>query len=55
MVIRGTPREIDKYVLVDSKTSINLHENGFFPKYIDENGVYFVKSQEILEFIERGK
>lgn len=57
MIIRGTPKDKDvgKYIFVDSKTSLNLHENGFFPKYIDENGIYFLKTNELINFMERKK
>ena len=54
MSIRGTPKDINKYVLVDSELSIKLHSNSFIPSYIDENGIYFIKSKELIEFMERG-
>ncbi len=55
MIIRGTPRELDKYILVNGEMSIELHKNGFLPKYIDENGVYYLRSGEVLKFMEKNK
>ena len=55
MIIRGTPKNKDNYILVDSETTLVLHKNGFIPMYIDENGVYYKKNKEILEFMERRK
>ena len=53
MIIRGTPKELNKYIVVDSDTSEMLHKNGFIPKYIDGNDIYYLKDKEILEFMER--
>ena len=55
MIIRGTPKNKDNYILVDSETTLVLHSNGFIPMYIDENGVYYKKNKEILEFMDEGK
>ena len=54
MIIRGTPKELNKYIIVDGDMVTKLHENGYFPKYIDENGVYFDRNEEVLKFIEKG-
>ena len=53
MIIRGTPKNKNNFILVDSETTLVLHKNGFIPMYIDENGVYYKKNKEILEFMER--
>ena len=53
MIIRGTPKNKDNYILVDSETTLVLHKNGFIPMYIDENGVYYKNNKEILDFMER--
>ena len=53
MIIRGTPKNKDNYILVDSETTLVLHKNGFVPMYIDESGIYYKKNKEILDFMER--
>lgn len=53
MIIRSTPKDLSKYIQVDSNISMELHSNGFFPKYIDEDFIYYVKDKEILNFLER--
>ena len=53
MIIRGTPKNKDNYILVDSETTLVLHKNGFIPMYIDESGIYYKKNKEILDFMER--
>ena len=55
MIIRGTPKNKDNYILVDSETTLVLHSNGFIPMCIDENGAYYKKNKEILEFMEQHK
>ena len=55
MVIRGTPKEINKYVIVVGEMATKLHKHGYFPKYIDEQGVYFDRNEEVLKFIEKNK
>lgn len=55
MIIRGTPTDKIGYLLVDAEDSLILHANGFYPKYIDENGVYYLKTKELIEFMERSK
>lgn len=48
MIIRDTPKEIERYVLInDTNITLALQEMGFFPKYIDNNGLYFIKSDEL--------
>ena len=53
MIIRGTPKNKNNFILVGSETTLVLHKNGFVPMYIDENGVYYKKNKEILDFMER--
>lgn len=56
MVMRNTPQDKDNHIIVDSNTSITLHENGFYPKYISvKNGkylIYYVKNDDILTFMK---
>jgi hypothetical protein len=51
MIIRQTPKNKDKYIVVNSDTSNVLHKHGFYPKYIDNEFIYYVKSKELIEFM----
>lgn len=51
MIIRETPKNAEEYIIVDGATSNILHQNGFYPKYIDNNFVYYVRSNEIINFM----
>ena len=53
MLIRQTPKNKEKYIIVDSKVSRILQENGFCPKYMDMEFIYYVKSDEIVEFMSK--
>lgn len=52
MIIRQTPKDKDKYIAVNSDISNVLHEHGFYPKYIDNEFIYYVKSKELKQFIK---
>ena len=52
MLIRQTPKNKEKYIIVDSKVSQILQENGFYPKYMDNETIYYVKSDKIIKFIK---
>ena len=53
MIIRKTPKNPLDYCIVDSNTSVKLHEYGFYPKYMSMDGTkyYYVKTENILNFI----
>lgn len=55
MLIIGKPQDKDmcNYIIMNGEMSSNIQKNGFMPKYFDSEFYYFVKSDEILEFIER--
>lgn len=53
MLIRQTPKNKENYIMVDSKISQILQENGFCPKYMDNEFIYYVKSNEIIEFMSK--
>lgn len=53
MIIRCTPKNKENYIIVDSETSGILNKNGFYPKYIDYDDIYYVKSNEIIEFMKK--
>lgn len=50
MIIRKTPK--GDYIKVDGETSLILNQNGFLPKYIDNNYVYYIRNMDILKFME---
>lgn len=54
MIIRKTPSDISKYIIVTSDVSIVLHKNGFVPKYMSLDGefYYYDKTDDILSFIK---
>lgn len=53
MLIRQTPKNKEKYIIVNSKVSQILQENGFCPKFMDMEFIYYVKSDEIIEFMSK--
>lgn len=55
MLIRGTPKNIDKYIKVDSKTTVILHMNGFFPINMDDKYIYYKKTQELIDFMKKNE
>jgi len=54
MIIRGKPKDIENYVMVNGEETQILHKNGFFPKYINSNDIYYFKTKELLEFMKGG-
>ncbi len=52
MVIRNTPKDISKYILVtDNEVIFQLSTKGIFPIYIDNQTAYFKKQQLTLDII----
>ena len=52
MIIRQTPMDKENYVLIsDSSTAIELQKKNIFPKYMDNDGLYFVKTVELEMFL----
>lgn len=52
MVIRGTPQDIEKYILVDNDDIIyQLSLKEIFPMYIDDTQAYFEKQNITLNVI----
>lgn len=56
MILRQNPSDKEKcsLIMVDSKTSIKLHKNGFFPRFISPNGsyIFYAKTEELVEFMQ---
>lgn len=53
MIIRCTPKDLDKYIKADKELSFILNKNGFLPICIDNKYVYYNKDDKILKFIEK--
>lgn len=54
MVIRGTPKNINNFIIVTDDTIVyELQLEGFELNYIDNKKAYFKKTKELLEFMER--
>lgn len=53
MIIRATPQNPDNYIGVSDEVSIILHRNGFIPKYIDKEKIYYFKTQKLIEYMEK--
>lgn len=43
MIIRGTPKDKDKYINKTIKEAVILHLNGIMPMYIDKEFMWFKK------------
>ena len=54
MVIRKEPRNPKQYIMVNSDTSVILHENGFLPRFMSVNGNYmfYTKTDKIVKFMK---
>lgn len=54
MIIRKTPSDISKYIIVTSDVNTILHKNGFIPKYMSFDGEFYYhdKTDDILSFIK---
>lgn len=53
MIIRQTPKNLQNYIGVDSETSLFLTLKGFYPKYMDFDYIYYVKTDELQKYIEK--
>jgi hypothetical protein len=52
MVIRGTPKDESKYIIVEDDDIIyELSVRGIFPSYIDNKRAYFEKEKVTLDII----
>lgn len=54
MIRRSTPKNKENYIMVDSETSNILYAHGFIPKYMDFQAIYYIKSDELIEFMRKG-
>ncbi len=49
MILLGTPKEPNNYIMISFKMGNRMHELGFPPKYKDSNGLWFTKTKEFLD------
>lgn len=53
MVIRDTPSDLEKYFMVDGELAFEIQQAGIKPSYIDEETVYFKKSNRLEKVLKR--
>ena len=53
MIIRDTPSDIEKFVMVDGELAFKLQQKGFVPTYMDNDVLYFKKTNKILKALEK--
>ena len=54
MIIRSTPTNVEGFILVtNSDTAFKLQEMEFYPMYIDNDGLYFAKSDELIKVLNK--
>lgn len=53
MIIRGVPKHLDNYIIVTSEQSEYLHANGFYPNYIEDDKIYYKKTDEIESVVKK--
>lgn len=52
MVIRGTPKNTNQYIIIDNDNIIyQLSVKGIFPKYIDKQQAYFDKKDITISIV----
>lgn len=54
MIIRDTPKSTKNLIIVGNEIGRRLQKNGFVPKYVDEDFLYFVKDEKIKKFMNGG-
>jgi hypothetical protein len=55
MIILGKPKDIDKFVCVNSKQCVILSELGFVPMYreIGVDNIYFLKNNDLERVVRK--
>lgn len=53
MIVRGLPKNKDDYIKVNSCDGKKIHKEGFIPKYIDKEYLYFLKTNELIEYLRK--
>lgn len=52
MISRGKPQNKEFFILVSNEVSNYLHQHGFHPSYITDEGIYYLKTKRIQECIK---
>lgn len=52
MIKIGSPPDVENYVIATDEEAVLLHSNGFVPQWKDDNFIYFLKTDELINFIE---
>lgn len=53
MILRGRPKDIEQYIIVNNEDSNKLHKAGYRPQYIDGITLYYKKTKELEENYQR--
>lgn len=53
MIIRDTPSDLDKYLMVDGEVGFELQQLGVKPSYIDMETLYFKKSNKLNKMLKK--
>ena len=53
-MIRGVPKNLNDYIAIDDmEIAFALQQNGYFPSYGDLKCLYFEKSSEVQDILNR--
>lgn len=53
MIIRQTPKNKDNYIIINNSNMVmELAMLGIYPKYMDNENHYFIKSDKILKYLK---
>lgn len=53
MIIRDTPSDLSKYYMADGELAFEIHQAGVKPAFIDDEAVYFKKSNKLLKVLKK--
>lgn len=51
MIKIGTPLDVENYIIANDEKALVLHSNGFIPQWKDDEFIYFLKTEDLMEFI----
>ena len=51
MIKIGTPLDVENYIIANDEETLVLHSNGFIPQWKDDKFIYFLKTEDLMEFI----
>lgn len=53
MVILGVPYDLQNYYMADDDVGFVLQQEGFCPKYKDNDALYFKKNTKLIKALEK--